>query len=136
MSDDGYLSLGGTRATGLEVAKLLRGRGNPVTAVVREGSVREDLDAIGATVVTGDAMDRASLDAALEGKKFRAVISSLGGPPRDDRKVDLEGIGLVSRQRNESDLGVSDLGHAVSSEDATRALAEVPRELDAEAGLP
>ncbi len=91
MSDDGIFILGATRATGLEIAKVLRGRGDQVTALVREGSVREDLDAIGATVVIGDAMDRASLDAALDGKNFRAVVSSLGGPPRDDRKVDLDG---------------------------------------------
>ena len=91
MSDDGIFILGATRATGLEVARLLRARGDQVTALVRDGSVRDDLDAIGATVVTGDALDRASLDAALAGKNFSAVVASLGGPPRNDRKVDLDG---------------------------------------------
>ncbi len=91
MSDDGIFILGATRASGLEIARLLTARGDLVTALAREGSPRENLNAIGATVVIGDALNRESLDAALADKNFRAVIASLGGPPRDDRKVDLDG---------------------------------------------
>jgi uncharacterized protein YbjT (DUF2867 family) len=91
MSDDGIFILGATRASGLEIARLLRSRGDPVTALVREGSPHDELDAIGATIVTGDALDRKSLDAAFEGKNFCAIIASLGGPPHDNRKVDLDG---------------------------------------------
>jgi len=91
MTTDGVLLLGATRQTGLEIAKILRTRGDPVTALVRPGSPREELDALGVTVIPGDAFDRASLDAAFTGKHFSAVISTLGRSSRGEQTVDNEG---------------------------------------------
>ncbi len=91
MSDDGILILGATRQTGLEIARLLRARGDRVTAVVRPDSSREALEALGVTIVTGDAFEPDSLAAAFKGRRFRAVISSLGRASRGEESVDFEG---------------------------------------------
>ncbi len=91
MTTDGILLLGATRQTGLEVAKLLAARGDKVTAVVRSGSPRAELDALGVTVITGDAFDPDSLDAAFQGNAFSAVISTLGRSSKGDQTVDNEG---------------------------------------------
>ncbi len=90
MTTDGILLLGATRQTGLEIAKLLRARGDRVAAVVRPGSPREELDALGVTVIAGDAFDAPSLDAAFQGKSFSAVISTMGRSSKGDQTVDYE----------------------------------------------
>jgi uncharacterized protein YbjT (DUF2867 family) len=84
---------GATRNTGLEVARILLARGDSVTAFVRETSNRSQLEALeqelGVTVnfALGDAMDAASIAAALDGGDFDAVITTIGSisadPPPD-----------------------------------------------------
>ncbi|MDH3739837.1 MAG: SDR family oxidoreductase [Alphaproteobacteria bacterium] len=78
---------GATRNTGLEVVKILRARGEPVTALVRPTSDRSELEALGVDLVEGDAMDPASLAEAFEGQKIRAVVTTIGclncEPPPD-----------------------------------------------------
>lgn len=74
----GILIFGGTRATGLEIARLLHSRGEGVTVVVRPTSDVAALRALGVATVTADALDPASLTRALAGTRFRAAISTLG----------------------------------------------------------
>ena len=81
------LLVGATRGTGYEVAKLLRERGDAVTAVVRPGSDRSLLEPLGVALVEGDAMEPATLQAAMASGDYRAVVSTIGclrcEPPPD-----------------------------------------------------
>jgi uncharacterized protein YbjT (DUF2867 family) len=72
------LLVGATRGTGLEVARELLARGEEVVALVRPGSDRSALDALGVQVVHGDALDPGQVAAAFATRPFRVVISTLG----------------------------------------------------------
>jgi uncharacterized protein YbjT (DUF2867 family) len=87
---DGILLFGGSQRTGLEVARLLTGRNEQVTAFVRPTSDRENLDALGVDIVVGDALDADSVEAAFASGQFRAVINSIGGQ-RGQPRPDLDG---------------------------------------------
>ena len=130
--EGGVFVLGGTRDTGLETVKLLMERGDDVTALVRVTSDTSALDALGAPTVVGDALDRASLDAALAAGTYRAVISSLG-TTRGDTRVDYEGnknavdaakAAGIDRFILVSSLGVGDSAGSLSPQ-AQEALGEV-----------
>lgn len=77
------LVIGGTRATGLEVVRVLRARGDDVVVLARASSDASAAEALGARIVRGDAMNPADLTAAFAaapaGGRFRGVISTLGG---------------------------------------------------------
>ncbi len=75
----GVLIFGASRASGLEVAKLLAARGEDVTAFVRPTSDRTALNALKVHYATGDALNPADVATAFKGHKYRAVISTLGG---------------------------------------------------------
>lgn len=81
------LIFGATRGTGLEVAKLLRARGDRVVAFVRPASDRGALEALGVEFVEGDANDKASVKAGFASGQYRAVVSTIGclscDPPPD-----------------------------------------------------
>ena len=64
------LLFGGTRNTGLEVAKILAGRGDRVTAFVRPSSDRSGLEPLGVNFAVGDALDMDSVQAAFEGAEL------------------------------------------------------------------
>ncbi|MGB1876284.1 MAG: CpcT/CpeT family chromophore lyase [Rhodospirillaceae bacterium] len=81
------LVFGGTRATGLEIIKILAARGQPVTAFVRPTSDVSALEELGVTVFVGDALEADSVLAAFESDNFGSVISSLGST-RGDSPVD------------------------------------------------
>ncbi|MDG2242133.1 MAG: CpcT/CpeT family chromophore lyase [Rhodospirillaceae bacterium] len=81
------LVFGGTRATGLEIIKLLAARGQPVTAFVRPTSDVSALEELGVTMFVGDALQADSVMAAFESDYFGSVISSLGST-RGDSPVD------------------------------------------------
>lgn len=83
----GVLVFGGTRATGLEIIKILVDRGEDVTAFVRPTSDLSLLEPLGVTLFEGDALDAESVRAAFEAGSYRAVISSLGST-RGDSPVD------------------------------------------------
>ncbi len=72
------LVFGGTRGTGLEVARLLAGRGTPVTVVARGGSERSALESLGVTIVEGDALRAGDVEAAFASGAYAAVVSTLG----------------------------------------------------------
>ena len=61
------LLFGGTRNTGLEVAKILAERGDRVTAFVRPSSDRSGLEPLGVSFAVGDALDMDSVQAAFDG---------------------------------------------------------------------
>ncbi|MFQ5633740.1 MAG: NAD(P)H-binding protein [Gammaproteobacteria bacterium] len=87
---DGILLFGASQRTGLEVAKILVGRGEAVAALVRPGSDTAALEDLGVTLVRGDAMDAEAVDAAFAAGRFRAAISTIGGSRREARRPDFE----------------------------------------------
>lgn len=89
-ANDGVLIFGASRNTGLEVAKLLTARGEKVMAFVRPVSDRSGLQPLPVNYATGDALNAAEVRAAFAGKKFRAVVSTLGGR-RGEPMPDFEG---------------------------------------------
>ena len=85
------LVIGGTRATGLEVVRLLRARGEDVVVLARPTSDASAAEALGARIVRGDAMNPPDLVTVLGGGQFRAVISTLGGTSLNGPRPDFEG---------------------------------------------
>jgi uncharacterized protein YbjT (DUF2867 family) len=74
------LVFGGTRGIGLETVRLLAGKGEAVTVLVRETSDLTALDEIdGVRTTVGDAMDRASVTRAFAAGEYQVVVSTLGG---------------------------------------------------------
>ena len=77
---------GGTGFIGGHVVRKLRERGDDVVALVRDPARGRDLEALGATLVTGDLSDRARLAATMEGCDaviHGAAIYKVGIPARE-----------------------------------------------------
>ena len=74
----GVLIIGATRGTGLRLAKLLVARGDEVTAMVRPSSDLSELEPLSVQLVTGDALNRADVDAVFSQGPYRAVVSTIG----------------------------------------------------------
>jgi uncharacterized protein YbjT (DUF2867 family) len=85
------LVIGGTRATGLEVVRVLRERGDEVAVLARPSSDASAAEQLGARIVRGDAMNPADLAAAFASGQFRAVVSTLGARSVDGPRPDFEG---------------------------------------------
>ena len=88
--DDGVIIFGASRNTGLEVARILATRGDKVTAFIRPSSDRSGLRPLAVDYAEGDALNAAEVRAAFAGKRFRAVISTMGGS-RGETNPDVEG---------------------------------------------
>ena len=76
---DGILIFGATRETGLEVAKILAGRGEQITAGVRPASNAPELKALALNLIKGNALNQDDVNAAFASGQFRAAVISLGG---------------------------------------------------------
>ncbi len=85
------LVIGGTRATGLEIVRLLRARGDDVVALVRPESDASGPEALGARIARGDALNLADLSAVLGTGQFRAIVSTLGGTSLDGPRPEFDG---------------------------------------------
>lgn len=81
------LVFGASGGTGYQVAKLLRERGQPVTAAVRATTDRSPLEELGVDFVVADAFDLEAVQAATGSANFQAVITTVGclrcKPPPD-----------------------------------------------------
>lgn len=130
---DGILLFGATRATGFEVARLLAGRGEPVTAVVRPGSDGAPLRELGVTVLAGDIMDPASVRAAFAAGRFRAVISTVGGRRGEQPRPDLEGIRHVIAAAQEAGVPRMLMVTMIGAGDSASAVAPKVHEMLGEA---
>jgi uncharacterized protein YbjT (DUF2867 family) len=87
----GVLVVGGTRATGLEIVRLLKAKGEPVTVMARHTSDISALEELGVPVVRADALESEEVQEAIVPGRFRAVISTLGGGSKDTVRPDYEG---------------------------------------------
>jgi uncharacterized protein YbjT (DUF2867 family) len=77
-TDTSYLIFGGRKNTGLEVAKVLHARGDRITAFVRPSSDTRELEKLGAELVTGDASNIDEVRAAFQGRRYKAVVTTMG----------------------------------------------------------
>ncbi|HJL43870.1 MAG TPA: SDR family oxidoreductase [Myxococcales bacterium LLY-WYZ-16_1] len=95
-SSNPVLLFGGTRGVGLALAQRLRDQGRTVVAMVRRGSDRSGLDAIGVEVAQGNALDATDVARAVARVPAGAsVVSTLGPRGPDDAGVDDVGQGHV-----------------------------------------
>ena len=69
---------GGNRATGLDIVRELRQRGEDVVVAVRPTSDIRELQKLGARTVIANALNAQEVSAAMRSGAFRAVISTLG----------------------------------------------------------
>jgi uncharacterized protein YbjT (DUF2867 family) len=92
MTDTSYIFLAGaSRGVGREIAKYLVERNQKVKALLRSEASRAELEAMGITVVMGDALDVAAVEQAMLGEPIYAVISTIGGLPKEGDRADYLG---------------------------------------------
>lgn len=93
MTSESYIFLAGaSRGLGREIAKYLIAENYQVMALLRSSNTQSELEAIGIKVVMGDALDIASVETAmLSDKNISAVISTIGGLPKDSERADYLG---------------------------------------------
>lgn len=93
------LIFGASRGVGLELAKLERGVGRPVCAMLRtdcQREAREALDSLGVQVTIGDALNPEDVARAFRAAGGGDVVSTIGGQADDGRCADDEGnIALI-----------------------------------------
>jgi uncharacterized protein YbjT (DUF2867 family) len=87
---DEILVFGASQRTGLEVTKILAGRGDKVRAFVRPTSDIAELQKLQIEFATGNALDADSVDAAFATANISAVICTIGGS-RTEPRPDVEG---------------------------------------------
>jgi len=83
---------GASRGVGLEIAKCLTEQKMQVTALLRSPNPSPELAAMGIKVALGDALDTDAVLAAMTGgEPIYAVISTIGGLPKDGERADYLG---------------------------------------------
>jgi len=92
MTDIPYIFLAGaSRGVGREIAKCLVEQNQNVKALLRSEDSRSELEAMGIKVVIADALDAAGVEQAMLGEPIQAVISTIGGLPKDGERADYLG---------------------------------------------
>jgi nucleoside-diphosphate-sugar epimerase len=92
MTNTGYIFLAGaSRGVGREIAHCLVQRSLPIKALLRSPDAQPDLEAMGIAVAIGDALDSAQVERAMLSDPISAVISSIGGLPKDGQRADFLG---------------------------------------------
>ncbi|MFW5666550.1 MAG: SDR family oxidoreductase [Coleofasciculus sp.] len=92
-TDKSYIFLAGaSRGVGREIAKYLVEQNQKVKALLRSPESRAELEAMGIQVVMGDALDAVTVEQAMLGDEpIQAVISTIGGLPKDGQRADFLG---------------------------------------------
>ena len=90
-----YFVAGASRGVGFEVVKGLRQRGHTVAALIRTPDTRVQLEALGAQIVVGDALDAETMAAALQcfTPSPLTIVTTIGGKgmTRDEPRSDYWG---------------------------------------------
>jgi nucleoside-diphosphate-sugar epimerase len=81
---------GASRGVGRELARLLT-PSFKVKALLRTDSAQADLESIGVTCIIGDALNPSDLESAMLSEPIWAVISTIGGLPKDGQRADYLG---------------------------------------------
>lgn len=120
MTDASYIFLAGaSRGVGREIAKCLIEQNQKVKALLRSEDSRPELEAMGIKVVMADALDVAALEQAMLGDEpIHAVISTIGGLPKDGERADYLGnknlIDAAVKARVQKFILVSSIGSGES----------------------
>ncbi len=93
MTAESYIFLAGaSRGVGREIAQCLIEKKQKVKALLRSEETRPELEAMGIKVVMGDALELAAVERAMLGNEpIQAVISTIGGLPKDGQRADYLG---------------------------------------------
>lgn len=97
MANEGYIFLAGaSRGVGREVARILCSKNHgstnhKVKALLRSPDAQPDLEAMGIKPVMGDALNASEIQQAMTADPVWAVISTIGGLPKDGRRADYLG---------------------------------------------
>ena len=82
---------GASRGVGREIAHCLRAQSLSVQAFLRSEAARSELEAMGIQVRLGDALNPDAVEQAMAGEPLQAVISTIGGLPKDGQRADFLG---------------------------------------------
>lgn len=93
MTEAFYIFLAGaSRGVGREIARCLTQQQLKVKALLRTEAARAELEAMGIKVVLGDALNVGDVERAMLGDEpIQAVISTIGGLPKDGERADYVG---------------------------------------------
>jgi uncharacterized protein YbjT (DUF2867 family) len=93
MTDASYIFLAGaSRGVGREIAKCLIAQNQKVKALLRSEDSAPELEAMGIKVVIADALNAAAVEQAMLGNEpIQAVISTIGGLPKEGERADYLG---------------------------------------------
>ncbi|AFY53866.1 NmrA-like family protein [Rivularia sp. PCC 7116] len=88
-----YIFLAGaSRGVGREIANCLTAQNLQVKALLRTEEKRQELEAMGIKVVSGDALNVDDVESAILGEEsIETVISTIGGVPKDSERADYLG---------------------------------------------
>ncbi|HEY9749793.1 MAG TPA: SDR family oxidoreductase [Allocoleopsis sp.] len=120
MTTNSYVFLAGaSRGVGREIAHCLVQQGVKVKALLRSEAARSELEALGITVVLGDALNPDAVEQAMQGPEpIQAVISTIGGLPKDGERADYLGnknlIDAAKKANAQKFILVSSIGSAES----------------------
>jgi nucleoside-diphosphate-sugar epimerase len=89
--DDLIFLAGASRGVGREVAQRLVENGKRVKALLRSPAAQPELEAMGIQVAFADAMDDAGVEQVMLAEPIHAVISTIGGLPKDGERSDYLG---------------------------------------------
>ncbi|HAG80930.1 MAG TPA: NAD(P)-dependent oxidoreductase [Cyanobacteria bacterium UBA12227] len=121
MTDESYIFLAGaSRGVGREIAKCLVQQNQKVKALLRSEDSRPELEAMGINVVMGDALDAVAVEQAIMGDKpIHAIISTIGGLPKDGERADYLGnknlIDAAVKTNIQKFILISSIGSAESA---------------------
>lgn len=93
MTDASYVFLAGaSRGVGREIANSVIKKIRQLKALLRSEASRPELEAMGIKVVMGDALNAGDVERAMLGDEpINAVISTIGGLPKDGERADYVG---------------------------------------------
>lgn len=123
---DGVLVFGGTGRLGSEIVKQLNNAGEEnVTVFARPTSDRSRLEGLTVTIVTGDALNEADVEAAMKSNDFRVVVNALAaGVDSTNKTFYRDGQANISKWAKETGVGRVIYNSAVGAGDSRSAYPE------------
>lgn len=93
MTSESYIFLAGaSRGVGREIANRLIAQNKKVKALLRTEATKAELETMGINIVLGDALNVAEVERSMLGDELiHAVISTIGGLPKDGERADYLG---------------------------------------------
>lgn len=92
MTTESYVFLAGaSRGVGREIALVLAEQNQNLIAILRSPASQAELEAMGIEIAIADALDATAVAQAMQLKPIDAVISTIGGLPKDGQRADYLG---------------------------------------------